>query len=180
LPSCRQSFCCLSLTLTALFRGVGLTVIRRPSGCVARVTTRLATSCTGTRCLALRCRLAARRINGESRRGLASGLGGVRPLDQIFDLASAPASGTGEHLVAAREANLLPAACRLPFAPARRRRTERCRRRGSYCRGAACPISTAKLLADKPPRTYEMLGFVLGGPPRFNRSSALLAEQALC
>jgi hypothetical protein len=39
--------------------------MRRPSGCVARVTIRLATSCTGTRWLALRCRLAARRINGE-------------------------------------------------------------------------------------------------------------------
>ena len=35
------------------------------------------------------------RIHGESRRDLASGLGGVRPLDQIFDFASAPASGTG-------------------------------------------------------------------------------------
>ena len=31
---------CLSLTLTALFRGFGLSVIRRPSGCVARVITR--------------------------------------------------------------------------------------------------------------------------------------------
>ena len=34
---------------------------------------------------------------------------------------------------------MLPAACRLPFAPGVRRRTERCRRRGSYCRGAPCP-----------------------------------------
>jgi hypothetical protein len=42
--------------LTALFRGFGLSVIRRPSGCVAPATTRLATSCTGTRWLALRCR----------------------------------------------------------------------------------------------------------------------------
>ena len=42
--------------LTALFRGFGLSVIRRPSGCVARVSTRLATSCTGTTWLALRCR----------------------------------------------------------------------------------------------------------------------------
>src|SRR3954469_17557884 len=86
--------------------------------------------------LALRCRLAARRINGESRRNSASGLGGIKPLDQLFALGSAPAGGTGGHPVAAREASLLPAACRLPFAPGVRRRTERCRRRGSYCRGA--------------------------------------------
>ena len=126
---------------SVLSRNWSLSYIRRPSGCVAQVTIRLATSRTGMRRLALRCRLAARRINGESRRDLASGLGGVSPLDQLFDLASTPAGGTGGHPVAAREASLLPAVCRLAFATARHRRTERCRRRGSYCRGAACPDS---------------------------------------
>ena len=44
---------------------IGLSVIRRPSGCVARVTTRLATSCTGTRWLALRCRMQLTRSNND-------------------------------------------------------------------------------------------------------------------
>ena len=44
------------------------------------LTIRLATSRTGMRRLALRCRLAARRINGKSRRDLASGLASGRSI----------------------------------------------------------------------------------------------------
>ena len=64
------------------------------------MTTRLAISCTGTRWLALRCLLAARRINGESRKDLASGLGGVRPLDQL--------RASPQRLQVARADTLLP------------------------------------------------------------------------